>query len=89
MDSLSLTASIIAVAGAGYQISLALISLAKTVGGAAKNVKRIGDDIYITCGILHVKNPCDVRGCSNSSKDPDPNFDGTKDKYQGTISLHV
>ena len=52
MDPLSLTASIIAVAGAGYQISLALISLADTVGGAAKSVKRIGDDIYVTCGIL-------------------------------------
>ena len=54
MDPLSLTASIIAIAGAGYQISLALISLAETVGSAAKNVKRIGDDIYVTCGVLYV-----------------------------------
>ena len=54
MDPLSLTASIIAVAGAGYSISLALISLADTVGGAAKSIKRIGDDIYVTCGILYV-----------------------------------
>ena len=54
MDPLSLTASIVAVAGAGGQISLALISLANTVGGAAKSIKRIGDDIYVTCGILYV-----------------------------------
>ena len=55
MDPLSLTTSIIAVAGAGCQISLALISLAETVGSAAKSVKRIGDDIYVTCGILYVE----------------------------------
>ena len=51
-DPLSVVAGVVSVAGAGYKISLALMNLAETVATAAKRIKRISDDISVTCGTL-------------------------------------
>ncbi|KAF2104685.1 hypothetical protein NA57DRAFT_70893 [Rhizodiscina lignyota] len=51
-DPLSLTASIVGVAGAGTKIALELITLAETVATAPRRIKRIADDVSLTCAVL-------------------------------------
>jgi hypothetical protein len=52
-DPLSVIASVIGVAGVGLKVSLSLISLAETVITAARQVKSLSDDVYVTCGLLY------------------------------------
>ena len=52
MDVVSAAASILAIAGAGIQISLKLIAFADQVGTAAKRIQDVGTDVSVTAGTL-------------------------------------
>ncbi|KAF2118721.1 hypothetical protein BDV96DRAFT_568379 [Lophiotrema nucula] len=51
-DPLSITASVLAVVGAGIKVSIALFTLVETVSTASRRVEAIANDIQSTCGIL-------------------------------------
>lgn len=52
MEAVSAAASILAIAGAGIQISLKLIAFADQVGTAPKRIQDVGTDVSITAGTL-------------------------------------
>ena len=52
MDAVSAAASILAIAGAGIQISLKLIAFADQVGTAPKRIQDVGTDVSVTAGTL-------------------------------------
>ena len=51
-DPLSLISSVVGVAGAGTKIALELITLAEAVATAPRRIKRIAEDVSITCAVL-------------------------------------
>ena len=52
MEALGAAASILAVAGAGIQISLKLIAFADQIGTAPKRIQDVGTDVSVTAGTL-------------------------------------
>ena len=52
METLGAAASILAVAGAGIQISLRLIAFADQIGTAPKRIQDVGTDVSVTAGTL-------------------------------------
>ena len=52
MEGLGAAASILAVAGAGIQISLKLIAFADQIGTAPKRIQDVGTDVSVTAGTL-------------------------------------
>jgi hypothetical protein len=52
MEAIGAAASILAIAGAGIQISIKLVTLASQIQTAPKRIRAIGDDISLTSGIL-------------------------------------
>lgn len=52
MEAVSAAASILAIAGAGIQISLKLIAFADQVGTAPKRIQDVGKDVSVTAGTL-------------------------------------
>ena len=52
MEAVGAAASILAVAGAGIQISLKLIAFADQIGTAPKKIQDIGTDVSVTAGTL-------------------------------------
>ena len=52
MEAVGAAASILAIAGAGLQISLKLIAFADQVGTAAKRIQDVGTDVSVTAGTL-------------------------------------
>lgn len=53
MDGVSAAASIIAIAGAGVQIAIKLVTLATQISTASERVSSIGNEISLTSGVLH------------------------------------
>lgn len=69
MDPLSITAAVVGVTGVGMQVALKLTEFAQTVSTAAKNVKRLSDDVYSTCGALNqIRNLLEPRQGSTGQK---------------------
>ena len=52
MDGISIAASIIGIAEAGFQIATKLITLATQISTASDRVSSIGNDISLTSGVL-------------------------------------
>ena len=52
MDAVSAAASILAIAGAGIQVSLKLIAFADQVGTAPERIQDVGTDVSVTAGTL-------------------------------------
>ena len=52
MDGISVAASIIGIAEAGFQIAIKLITLATQISTASDRVSSIGNDISLTSGVL-------------------------------------
>ena len=52
MEAVGASASILAIAGAGIQISLRLIAFADQVGTAPKRIQDVGTDVSVTAGTL-------------------------------------
>ena len=52
MDAVSAAASILAIAGAGIQVSLKLIAFADQVGTAPERIRDVGTDVSVTAGTL-------------------------------------
>lgn len=52
MEAIGAAASILAIAGAGIQISLKLIAFADQVGTAPKRIQDVGTDVSVTAGTL-------------------------------------
>ncbi|KAL8822137.1 MAG: hypothetical protein Q9191_007120 [Dirinaria sp. TL-2023a] len=52
MDGVSAAASILAIAGAGVQISIKLIAFANQVGTASDRIRSIGSDVSLTSNVL-------------------------------------
>lgn len=52
MDGVSVAASIVAIASAGVQISIKLITFASQVKTAQKTINAIGNDVSLTSGVL-------------------------------------
>ncbi len=52
MEAVAAAASILAIAGAGIQVSLRLIAFADQVGTAAQRIQDVGTDVSVTAGTL-------------------------------------
>lgn len=53
MDGISAAASILAIAAAGFQVSVKLAVFSRRITGAASEVQRVGNDVSLTASLIH------------------------------------
>lgn len=53
MDGVSVAASILGIAAAGFQVSIKLVTLTNQISTASERVNSIRDDVSLTSGVLH------------------------------------
>jgi hypothetical protein len=88
MDPIGVTASILAIAEFGLNVAVKLVTFAETVQAAEKSVKRISNEISVTCGILWVKVTSSPLALSNKLKNSDKEAHGTEERLLGDRLLH-
>ena len=80
MEGVGAAASILAVAGAGIQISLKLIAFADQISTAPKRIQDVGTDVSVTAGTLR------ELGELMSKNMPNKNRPGCSTPIRSTIS---